>query len=150
MITNIIKTVVVALFGVMVIFSAIPQKVLALQQIENRFYLVSLGVGDPDLITLRAINTIKASDVIVCRGRDKEGLSEHLKGKTILDPSKAGWRRYRKDCASIKDPEKRAECQKSAEARAQLINKKINGYSVNRELDLFSATGLIVASLFGK
>ena len=36
------------------------------QSAEARFYLVSLGPGDADLITLRAIDTIDKSQVIVC------------------------------------------------------------------------------------
>ena len=107
--------------NMILVFALSPQITLAHQQAENHFYLVSLGVGDPDLITLRAINTIKASDVIVCRSQNTAALDEYLKGKTILDQSMAGWRKYRKDCASIKDPEQRVECQKSAESRAQLI-----------------------------
>ena len=38
---------------------------------ESVFYLVSVGVGDADLITVRAIDTIKRSDVIVCREKTK-------------------------------------------------------------------------------
>jgi hypothetical protein len=38
------------------------QKAQAYRQTEPRFYLVSIGVGDEDLITVRAINTLKSSD----------------------------------------------------------------------------------------
>ncbi len=113
----------VVLFTAAIVLSAAPQTVLPYQQAENNFYLVSLGVGDPDLITLRAINTIKASDIIVCRDQHKEEFAEYLTGKTILDQSMAGWRGYRKDCTSIEDPQKRAECQKKADSRAQLIKQ---------------------------
>ena len=119
--TNKLNIIWVVLFSMVIALTAGPQIVLAHQHAESHFYLVSLGVGDPDLITLRAINTIKASDVIVCRDQNTQELAEYLKDKTILDQSMAGWRKYRKDCASIKDPEQRAECQKSAESRAQLI-----------------------------
>ena len=113
----------VVLFSMVIALSATPQTILAHQQTNNQFYLVSLGVGDPDLITLRAINTIKVSDVIVCRDRNEKALAEYLQGKTILDQSMAGWRGYHKDCASIRNPKKQAECQKSADSRAQLIKQ---------------------------
>ena len=119
--TNKLNIIWVVFFSMVIALTAGPQIVLAHQHAENHFYLVSLGVGDPDLITLRAINTIKASDVIVCRNQTQSEFAEYLQGKTILDQSMAGWRKYRKDCSSIKDPKERAECQKSAESRAQLI-----------------------------
>ena len=113
----------VVFLSMMIAVSAAPQPAMAHRQDSNRFYLVSLGVGDADLITLRAINTIKVSDVVVCRDRTRKAFAEYLHGKTILDEALAGWRTYRKDCASITDPQQKAECQKSADSRAQLIQQ---------------------------
>ncbi|BBO82316.1 cobalt-precorrin-4 C(11)-methyltransferase [Desulfosarcina ovata subsp. sediminis] len=134
----------VVLFGLTLVFSFMTPTALAYQQTENHFYLVSLGVGDPDLITLRAINTIRASDVIVCRDRTKDELVEYLKGKTILDPSMAGWRRYRKDCASIKDPKARSECQKRAESRAQLIKQIRDAVEAGQTVSVLGSGDLMI------
>jgi precorrin-4/cobalt-precorrin-4 C11-methyltransferase len=84
-------------------------------------YLVSVGVGDPDLITVRAINTIKKSDVIVCREKTKKRFAEYLKEKEFLDISLSGWRTYGRDCSRIEDKEKRITCEQNSEKRAKLI-----------------------------
>jgi precorrin-4 methylase len=113
----------VVFLSMMFAVAAAPRSAMAQQPNGNQFYLVSLGVGDADLITLRAINTIKASDVIVCRGRTREEFAEYLQGKVILDEALAGWRTYRKDCTAITDPQQKAECRKHADSRSRLINQ---------------------------
>lgn len=88
---------------------------------QTRLYLVSLGVGDVDLITLRAIDTINKSQVIVCRKKTEDKFATYLKGKEILDASLSGWRTYRKDRAAIKDGKEREKRRKNNETRAKLI-----------------------------
>jgi precorrin-4/cobalt-precorrin-4 C11-methyltransferase len=134
----------VVLFSMVIALTAAPQIALAHQQTDNHFYLVSLGVGDPDLITLRAINTIKASDVIVCRDHTQKEFAEYLKGKTILDQSMAGWRGYRKDCSSIKDPKERAECQKRADSRAQLIKAIRSSVEAGKTVSVLGSGDLMI------
>jgi precorrin-4/cobalt-precorrin-4 C11-methyltransferase len=134
----------VVLFSMVIALSATPQTALAHQQTKNQFYLVSLGVGDPDLITLRAINTIKVSDVIVCRDRNEKALAEYLQGKTILDQSMAGWRGYHKDCASIRNPKKRAECQKNADSRAQLIKQIRSAIQAGKTVAVLGSGDLMI------
>ena len=90
---------------------------------KSALYLVSVGVGDADLITVRAINTIKRSDVIVCREKTKERFAEYLKGKEFLDSSLGSWRYYGKDCFKIKDKKKRARCEENRKKRAKLISQ---------------------------
>ena len=121
--TNKHAWVLVVFLSMVIVVSAASQTAMARQQSANQFYLVSLGVGDADLITLRAINTVKASDVIVCRDRTRQEFAEYLQGKTILDEALAGWRTYRKDCNAITDPQQKAECQKRADSRARLIKQ---------------------------
>ena len=88
---------------------------------ESRFYLVSVGVGDADLITVRAINTIKKSDIIVCREKTKEKLAEYLKEKEFLDSS-LGWRYSRKDRSKLTDEEKRARSEERRKRREKLVS----------------------------
>jgi precorrin-4/cobalt-precorrin-4 C11-methyltransferase len=121
--TNKHAWVLMVFLSMVIAISTAPQSATAHQQNGNQLYLVSLGVGDADLITLRAINTIKASDVIVCRDRTREQFAEYLQGKAILDEAMAGWRTYRKDCNSITDPQEKAECLERVDSRAQLIKQ---------------------------
>ncbi|MBL0731904.1 MAG: hypothetical protein JJW03_03525, partial [Desulfosarcina sp.] len=53
---------------------------------RTHFYLVSTGNGDPDNITLRAVNTIKDSDIIFCNKRTRDKFPILLQGKEIHDP----------------------------------------------------------------
>jgi precorrin-4/cobalt-precorrin-4 C11-methyltransferase len=124
--------------------SVAPQSAMAHQQDGNHFYLVSLGVGDADLITLRAINTIKASDVIVCRDQTREVFAEYLQGKTILDEALAGWRTYRKDCTAITDPLQKAECQKHADSRAQLIKQIRSAIQAGKTVAVLGSGDLMI------
>ena len=52
---------------------------------RTQLYLVSMGNGDPDNITLRAVNTVKASDIIFCGKRMVEKFPILLHGKEIHD-----------------------------------------------------------------
>ena len=53
---------------------------------KTQLYLVSVGNGDPDNITLRAVNTIKDADIIFCADRTRDKFSILLQGKEIHDP----------------------------------------------------------------
>jgi precorrin-4/cobalt-precorrin-4 C11-methyltransferase len=88
---------------------------------KGGFFLVSVGVGDPDLITVRAIDTIAKSDIVICRKETWEELATYLKGKEFLDISRAGWRTYGKDCSEMEDREARSKCEKDRKSRGELI-----------------------------
>lgn len=53
---------------------------------KTQLYLVSIGNGDPDNITLRAINTIKDSAIIFCDKRILDKFPILLADKEIHDP----------------------------------------------------------------
>ena len=53
---------------------------------KTQLYLVSVGNGDPDNITLRAVNTIKDADIIFCADRTRDKFPILLQGKEIHDP----------------------------------------------------------------
>jgi len=90
------------------------------KQRPGRFNLVSVGVGDPDLITLRAINTIKASDIIICRSRTREAFGKYLEDKTFWEGAFQEWRTHEQDCGTIPDPEKRKKCKSDKAVREKL------------------------------
>jgi precorrin-4 methylase len=115
--------VVTAVFLALLAFQFAAPTHAADEPAEAGFYLVSIGVGDVDLITLRAIDTIGKSQVVVCRQRTADQFAKYLEGKEILDDSLSGWRTYGKRCSDIEDPQARAACLKGRERRATLINR---------------------------
>lgn len=68
----------------------------------TKLYLVSIGNGDPDNITLRAVNTIKASDVVFCRDRAVKRFPDLLQGKEIHDPGFGIFAVYGKTAEQLK------------------------------------------------
>lgn len=58
---------------------------------RGKFYAVGIGPGDPELITVKALNNIDRADVIVVpKSGAKENIAltiagEHIKGKTIME-----------------------------------------------------------------
>ncbi|MEA2060605.1 MAG: SAM-dependent methyltransferase, partial [Thermodesulfobacteriota bacterium] len=51
---------------------------------KGKFYLVGVGPGDPDLITLRGLDVIKSADLIFAHQRLKEKFREALSGKKVI------------------------------------------------------------------
>ncbi len=88
---------------------------------KGGFFLVSVGVGDPDLVTLRALNTMATSNVIVCQKETWDQFATYLKDKEFLDISLAGWRTYGKDCSQMEDSEARTKCENDKKTREELI-----------------------------
>ena len=111
---------------------------------EPALYLVSVGVGDADLITVRAINTIKKSDVIVCREKTRERFAEYLKEKEFLDISLSGWRTYGRDCSRIEDKEKRITCEQNREKREKLISGIRSAIAAGKTIAVLGSGDLLI------
>jgi uroporphyrin-III C-methyltransferase len=74
--------------------------------------VVSTGPGDPQHITVKALNTIKNADLVLCSPRSAKSLQEILQGKKVEDPWKELWfyqgKPWMKDLATFK-PEERSK-----------------------------------------
>ncbi|NOX56794.1 MAG: tetrapyrrole methylase [Planctomycetes bacterium] len=52
---------------------------------QKQFYLIGVGPGDPDLITLRAIRAIEKADVIFPSPGVVQRFEEYLRGKQVIE-----------------------------------------------------------------
>ena len=83
---------------------------------RGSFKIVGIGPGDGDLLTMRAVEAIRAADLVFCSTRSKEKLEPYvdLAGKRVLDGYGVLFRYYGKDCTQLK-PEERTWHGKSCE-----------------------------------
>jgi precorrin-4 methylase len=66
---------------------------------SGKFFLVGIGPGDADLITVRAIETIQKSDVIICSKEQAERFKRYTAGKRIVSPPMLSyWQALEKKC----------------------------------------------------
>lgn len=88
----------------------------------TQLYLVGVGAGDPDLITLRAVKVIGQSQVVFCTDGIEEKYASYLQGKEVI---KGYWRLfpyYGQDPAELQGDERR-ECEQLAAKRNAFIAK---------------------------
>jgi len=82
--------------------------------------LIGVGPGDPDLITLRAIEAIRKSDVIFCSPGIAQKFTEYLQGKTVHEGFWRLFPYYGADISKLEGQE-RAEAEAIAARRNQFI-----------------------------
>ncbi len=103
----------------LVLIAAVARPAVATES-PTQLYLVGVGPGDPDLITLRAIDTIKRADIIFCMESIKERFSELMQDKQVIH---GYWRLFPFYGQDIEDLEgdQRAEAEKLAVRRNEFI-----------------------------
>jgi precorrin-4 methylase len=85
--------------------------------------MVSMGVGDPDLITVRAIKAIEKSDIIICRPGFRKTFARYLDNKTFWDGAFDQWRTYGRQCSRLENRQEQQKCLEDKKIRQKLTAK---------------------------
>ncbi len=93
----------------------------------GKFSIVSTGPGDPQHITVKAIETIKQADLVLCDDRSAQRLQQYLQGKKVEDPWKELWTHqgkiWMKDLATFPAEERPAIIALKKKQRDEFVHK---------------------------
>jgi precorrin-4/cobalt-precorrin-4 C11-methyltransferase len=98
-------------------------RIAAAEKPEPRLYLISMGPGPADLVTLRAMGALKKADLVFCPVKMRKTFSSYLEGKEMGGANY--WRLfpfYGKSLDELPTSE-RAEAQQLAAKRSEFVAK---------------------------
>jgi len=86
------------------------------------FYLVGVGPGDPDLITVRAVRVLEKVDVVFCPRSLRKNVAPYLEDKNVLDVDWFLWRYYGQDPSELGANQRRL-CEEIARKRRVFVSQ---------------------------
>jgi precorrin-4 methylase len=94
------------------------------QQKTGKFYVIGMGPAGPDLATLRALETLKEVDIVLCSEDMPKRFESYLKGKEILcDPWKGMFFLHGKFCGELNETETKEWQKERVRIREEIVKK---------------------------
>jgi len=94
---------------------------------QGRFYVVSTGPAGPELATLKAIETMKNADLVLCDPRTAQKFQAYLQGKKVEDPWKELWHHqgkiWMKELSTFPPEERQAVVAEKSRQRDEFVKK---------------------------
>ena len=113
-------------------------------QASGIYQVVGIGPGDGDLLTVRAMEAIRAADVVFCGSKTREKLSPYVdfSGKQVLDGYGVLFRFYGRDCSQVKEQKQsrqRMSCEEYHKKQAEFAGLVRDAVSAGKHVVLLSS-----------
>lgn len=111
--------------GLIFVFGMAPDA--GAQPQQGRFYVISTGPAGPELATLKAIETMKNADLVLCEPGTAKRFQAYLQGKQVQNPWKELWhyqgKIWMKELSSFKPEERKAVVAEKSRQRDEFVNQ---------------------------
>jgi precorrin-4 methylase len=90
---------------------------------DTKLFLVGMGPGDADLITIRALDVISGADVIVCFEKSQKRYEPVISKKKVITAPHGFWHNYGRKIEHISDPKEAQNEKEIAPKRDEFIKE---------------------------
>lgn len=111
---------------------------------EGSYQVVGIGPGDGDLMTVRAMEAIRAANVVFCSSKTREKLSPYIdfSGKQVLDGYRVLFRYYGRDCSQVSEKKQsrhRMSCEQYHRKQAEFAGLVRRAVAAGKRVVLLSS-----------